>query len=663
MAMRMQHSRRATRSSKGILGMLLMSTGIMITLMLGIVALDVAHIISVTTELQNATDAAALAGARDIDISDELAEQHALEVAAENQVDGRQLSNDVPGRSVLVKVRPTSRSSPGLVQVMSSVTVYHLLAPLLGRKADIVSANSVAGPSGTINGLKANQTFPIAVSIDAIPRNGSSEEKSLNRLRLTDTLTLYIDAQDAKNAAFTSFAEEPYEYDHLRNVIDQALGVPSSDAEPIPPVRIGDKLRLSDGIVGQRHLMGSAQYNALLSQPMAIFPVIDGYPQQHNEAAVVGFIGARIVSATIDYERNVVDTLKIKIIKNAPPVKSGEIRATGDEINDSALNALSPGALKLLPAVRGADAIEAMTGTSAVSLSRAKAVSPQLHRQFSATPKSAFYTTTAIVMEDAQERSEGWRATGGVGTTINSQAPSTGLQSLIGTSRQTASDIYNSAWMGSTSIWSSSPEDAPATNVLRADKSGGLPGIDEAGPAGHALRNSSAQLSVSKSTADKDRSTLAPAVLRGDYEWRRQWVTWEMLAVFWSLIGIALAVRGSKREKGETRDLQNVPPAPPEPMYPIVRARLERMRAWHQLAVIARQSRSSGLWNKLCSARRPQGLCRFARKRSKLYWQSSPRVPTCPSKNLGTFLDLQLILWQSSTARVWRAFATRRDGD
>src|SRR5262249_37913965 len=177
-----------------------------------------------------------------------------------------------------------------------------------------------------------DRAFPLAVSIDALPDgNGDGDTcLPLSHNRLTDTVTLYVDVQAVKNAAFTSFDQDPACYDYLRDSLDKALGLATTGTAAIPPVKIGDKLKLCDGIVSQRHLCGDQQYAALMPKPYVALPVVKGYPQKCTEAPVVGFVGAKIVDATVDWDRRVVKAVRIKLIKNIPKTRSGELPSTGE---------------------------------------------------------------------------------------------------------------------------------------------------------------------------------------------------------------------------------------------------------------------------------------------------------------------------------------------
>jgi len=606
---RKQQRTRTGRSNTGSLGLLLVCAAVMIAMMLGCIALDVAHVISVVTELQNATDAAALAGARDIDIDDELAEERSLRAAALNLADGRPVSNDVLDRSVWVRVKRTDRLSPGFVEVRATATVYHILARILGRPSDTVSTTAIAGPSGTISYVKANRAFPIVVSIDAIPRNDGSNDKVLNRQRLTDTLTLYIDSQDTKNAAFTSFAEQPYKYDYLRTIIDRALGLPASGPGSIPPVKIGDKLHLSDGIVGQRHLAGNAQYAWLLSKPVVILPVIVGYPQQLNEAVVVGFVGARILSAEMNYERGVVETLKIRLIKNVPQVISGNIPVTGSVTNDLALSLLSPGALKLLPAVG------AMTGFD-------EAVS-----------------TSPIVKHDMNA---------GLSDRVRVPAPAAGRFSTITT---------DSPLSGTTAV--SSARDRPRMSDYA--KTVKPKRIFSKLTAGNSKLSDTLFGGGNNANISPDFDVWAGAHLvgsRGDPKacananrGQSTVITWPIVValLFCACLGMALRTsrdsRGGRADRLRFTPVRSVPKAFTKSMYPILREKLQTMQARRQRAELAREARKFGLASGLGAARGHVSYSRFGQIRSKLHWQRSTRGRRIPGS--AAVLDLQLSRWES----------------
>ncbi len=153
------------------MGALLIAALILCSLAIGALAVDFSHMDAVRSELQNAVDAAALAGASDLVNNPDQAETHAIEVAAANTADGRPLTNDGAGTTVSVQVTPSTGSDPGEVEVSASITVEHLLAKIFGRNSDTLTARSTAGGGNSIVSLSGNQAFPLAVSIDAVPGN------------------------------------------------------------------------------------------------------------------------------------------------------------------------------------------------------------------------------------------------------------------------------------------------------------------------------------------------------------------------------------------------------------------------------------------------------------------------------------------------------------
>src|SRR5262249_52016099 len=83
------------RKQNGAMGGLLFCAVLLTILGLGTFALDFSHVLAVRGELQNAADAAALAGAGAFaKLEEESAETHALDVANANTADGRAVSNN-----------------------------------------------------------------------------------------------------------------------------------------------------------------------------------------------------------------------------------------------------------------------------------------------------------------------------------------------------------------------------------------------------------------------------------------------------------------------------------------------------------------------------------------------------------------------------------------
>src|SRR4030095_3547387 len=135
------------RREKGALGGLLFCAVLLLSLIIGAIALDFSHVLSTRSELQNGADAAALAGAQTFaNGEEENAEAHALAVAQNNSADGRAMANESPETQIGVQVSPAaSPGEPNIVQVDAQMTIHHMLAPIFGRPTDTLAVRSRAG--------------------------------------------------------------------------------------------------------------------------------------------------------------------------------------------------------------------------------------------------------------------------------------------------------------------------------------------------------------------------------------------------------------------------------------------------------------------------------------------------------------------------------------
>src|SRR4030095_586209 len=143
------------RKQTGSLGGLAFSAALIAILGLGAVALDMSHVSAVRSELQNASDAAALAGAQAfVQGEGENAEANALDVAENNSADGRPVSNESPETEVTVQATPALvPGEANIVRVDSSVTIHHMLASIFGRPTDTISVRSRAGAYHSVTRL------------------------------------------------------------------------------------------------------------------------------------------------------------------------------------------------------------------------------------------------------------------------------------------------------------------------------------------------------------------------------------------------------------------------------------------------------------------------------------------------------------------------------
>jgi len=214
---------------------------------LGAIGLDIAHNVTTRTSLQDASDAAALAGAAYLVIGDPnagaypttndpsagaapsdqastyngpvvaAAENEALTVAGNNQSDGKAVSPTLtPGCTVTATInQPSSPNSGGSTVpghngqcvVNSAMPIKNMFAGIFGRPTDTVTVESIATAYSSVNSVAPNTVFPIAVSLDTLfgHNPGDPSNKPLYMCNVGDTETFTLSPEICANAAWTSF--------------------------------------------------------------------------------------------------------------------------------------------------------------------------------------------------------------------------------------------------------------------------------------------------------------------------------------------------------------------------------------------------------------------------------------------------------------------------
>ncbi len=340
------------RNARGSLGALLLASLLLITVALGALAVDFAHMLAVRNELQNATDAGALSGAQDLWTDVSSATSDAYTVTGYNRADGRIVANQSPGTAVNVTVTPpVGFSGPGTVQVDATMQTSNLFASFFGRPTETISVTSIAGTTGNLFQLYADQAFPLAVSLDAVPRSNNVDGTPLNQCKIGDTVQFYINSQQVKNAAFTSFTVQPASASYIQSAVEQALGLAPVIPGFVPAIAIGDQINVNNGVIGQKKLAKGAELQALLdpSRPVLTVPVVTGDPALNQSRPVVGFVGLRVTGVTLGNGGGVVET--ITAVLERPQVKgmSGPpLDIAGGGLNGTALNNLVLGPVQLI---------------------------------------------------------------------------------------------------------------------------------------------------------------------------------------------------------------------------------------------------------------------------------------------------------------------------
>ncbi|MBI4532546.1 MAG: hypothetical protein HY711_01255 [Candidatus Melainabacteria bacterium] len=332
------------RKQTGSLGTLLMAIGILIAVGLGSFAVDFAHVQAVRTQLQSATDAAALAGAQDLYTNLANAATHALQLAAANTADGRAVSNQSPGTTVAIQVTPPDPINDGQVEVTAQMNIRHLLASIFGRNSDTIYSRSVAGRSSTLRRLNSGQGFPLAVSYWAPPGPGGLP---LSSLEPGDTIELTINSQQFKNAAWTSLTIQPANDHYVSQAIDQLLGLTNDVPGFIPSVELGDTIFLMNGIGSHMELgRDTASHSALLAEPLLVMPVVENLPPMNQTGDVMGFIAVDVTGVTLSQRGGEVLTITGVLVRAS--VRGDDCPACDTGVDNTSLGELAVGPVKLI---------------------------------------------------------------------------------------------------------------------------------------------------------------------------------------------------------------------------------------------------------------------------------------------------------------------------
>jgi Flp pilus assembly protein TadG len=310
------------RRQNGVLGIMMMPLSIIISVMLGSIAVDTAHIVAVKTQLQNATDAGALAGAIQLIYDPSIADNHALSVTGKNRADGKAVSNSTPGVTVVSQTVPPDDTTGGQVTVSASMTISHLLAPIFGRTSDVISTTSVAGRGanlqevyGYLPGPDANtpgtpQTFPIALDVNAPGDDGVA----LKDRHVGDVFNIYFNSTTWQNAAWTSFKQDPTNAPYVRDAISQRLGLSPPQANYFPNLAVGENISTNTGMLGQHELgLPGTLRNALIATYPLVLPIVVS-PNLAGSGSIAGFIAIRVLDADNNLDSGQVLRLNVKIV-------------------------------------------------------------------------------------------------------------------------------------------------------------------------------------------------------------------------------------------------------------------------------------------------------------------------------------------------------------
>jgi Flp pilus assembly protein TadG len=343
--------RRIPRSDSGSIALPAFCLALIIALAIGGFCLSFNRAMVTRSELQNAADAAAIAAAQDLAIDPEHADKNGLKVAALNFADGQRIAKKSKDVKIKVDVINSDGTYPGWVKVDVAKAVTNPFHGLAGiPPTTTVSVSALSGVEGNVVTCFEDQLFPLAVSIDAVPMERLVSAMPLNNSHLGDSVLLLTNAQQTRNATFTSFFKHPSDCDYIADAMDQTLGVKPRQTDSIPRVSTGQTINLNNSALGTHHLAGGDQSAALMRHPVLTLPVIEGNPQQSDSGKVIGFISMRVQGFTLSASGHELDSLRGTLIKGSLRGQTGSLPSARTETNDAALKELTAGKMKLLPA-------------------------------------------------------------------------------------------------------------------------------------------------------------------------------------------------------------------------------------------------------------------------------------------------------------------------
>ncbi|MBX9724873.1 MAG: hypothetical protein K2X81_25940, partial [Candidatus Obscuribacterales bacterium] len=291
----------------------IMAGGILIAVFtVGVLSLDIAHNVTTRTALQNAADAAALAGATVLVNNNvqstvdggvqEQVKQTAIDRAGSNSADGHPVSTAAGvtlNPNGLAYVIPPNAPGAGGVsdnngqcQVGADVNITNMFAGIIGHPKDKISVQSVATAYTSVVGVNQNTLFPIAVSLDTQAGHDALDDqnKPLNLCKLGDHVIFYL-KEPCANAAWTTYntgkdsgnsaAEvNSNAVKYINKALDSVLG--SSYTEGLIPAQsIGqDSASGGKGINGGINLLGdisgTKDLTKLLKDKTIVLPIVAG---------------------------------------------------------------------------------------------------------------------------------------------------------------------------------------------------------------------------------------------------------------------------------------------------------------------------------------------------------------------------------------------------
>ncbi len=304
----------------------------MIPLMIaiGAFAVDIMHINAVQSELQKACDAGALAGAQDLWEYSTLPGNppaRALTVTGLNLADGQFVSSLSPNTTVTATVTtvPTN-STGGEVQVVASMGVDNIFAKIIGQPVVTVTCQAKAGQSGKVKRAAVGETFPIAISVDAVGVDGSQLWQHVQG----DTITM----EWHTNVCWTAFTS------HNASAVGNCISdYKHPETGTVPSVTVGTAVDCTNGVQASNLASMSSMIGKVIN-----LPVITGTSFNANNN-VVGFVSLKVTGVTGSGAGTQVTGTLVNSMING---ESGYTASTGTGSWDSFLNTNESALVKLL---------------------------------------------------------------------------------------------------------------------------------------------------------------------------------------------------------------------------------------------------------------------------------------------------------------------------
>lgn len=284
------------RNQRGAAATVLLSLFILITMAVSSLAMDIAHAVLVRTQLQNAVDSAALAGAYAAGLGlstssrSASAVAYATAIAAANKADNLSVSNSSPGMSV--QISANAATSPTTVTVVATRTISPIFSRLVGAYSFPVSARAVATGALGLSTVSNQQVYNLAVSINCVPNSGPQARSPLNSYTGVGAqnrqFNLVLSPQGARNCGWVT---------DWTNCHNPSLSVGSS------------QVNLTSGFISYQTLN-------LYPGQMLIVPLVQESGSFNSKRTVIGVVGFRISS--IKYPDTISGYITTPICKGTP---------------------------------------------------------------------------------------------------------------------------------------------------------------------------------------------------------------------------------------------------------------------------------------------------------------------------------------------------------